>query len=89
VLKTNEKREWTIRISQLVPVLHCIAVRLAWQENHSTALSPDYSDYRRSGFGETNHRGFERDEGHAKVEIRSQKPDTRRWKREERRRVAT
>jgi hypothetical protein len=41
VLKTNEKCEWTSRISQLVPVRHCIAVRLAWQENHSTALSPD------------------------------------------------
>ena len=39
VLKTNEKREWTIRISQLVPVGHCIAVCSAWQGNHSTAIS--------------------------------------------------
>lgn len=29
VLKTNEKREWTIRISQLVPVRHCIRCLLS------------------------------------------------------------
>jgi len=37
-LKTREKRGWTIRPSQLVPVRHGIAVCFLWQDNRATAF---------------------------------------------------